>query len=230
MSSLDKAIIAYYEKNGKRFEVYVDAEKTYAYLEKRKKDLNNILVAEEIYSDARKGERAKTSDMEEVFGTTDIYKILEKILNEGEVQLTTEQRRKKTEEKRKQIVAIIAKEAIDPRTKAPHPLPRIEAAMQQAKIHIDPFKDPRAQIEEVVKALRPILPMKFEKIKLAIKIPAQHAYKCYPVLKSFGVKQEEWTSSGDLMAVIELFAGMKGEFYDKIGKASNGEALIKEIQ
>ncbi len=229
MTSLDKAVIASYEKGGKRFELYVDPDNAYAYKEGRKKDLKNILVAEEVYSNARKGERAKASDIKEVFGTEDIYEILKFILENGEVQLTTEQRRKKTEEKRKQIIAIIAKEAIDPRTNAPHPPQRIEQAMEQARVHIDPFKDARAQLEEVVKALRGVLPMKFEKVKLAVKIPAVHAYKCYGTLKSYGIKQEEWTPKGDLIVMVELFAGMRGEFYDRIGKLSNGEAVIKEI-
>jgi ribosome maturation protein SDO1 len=116
MTSLDKAIIASYEKGGKRFELYVDPDNAYAYVEKKKPDLKNILVAEEVYADAKKGERAKAGDVEKVFGTSDIMKILEFILDEGEVQLTTDRRRKKVEEKRKQVVAILLREAIDPRT------------------------------------------------------------------------------------------------------------------
>ncbi|MBN1170185.1 ribosome assembly factor SBDS, partial [Candidatus Micrarchaeota archaeon] len=184
MASLDKAIIASYEKEGKRFEIYVDPDAAYAYLEKSKKDLKNILVSDEVYEDAKKGDRAKASDLEKVFGTTDIMQILELIMKKGEVQLTTEQRRKKTEEKRKKIVAILLREAIDPRTKAPHTQIRLENAMEQAKIHVDPFKDEREQVDEIVKILRPILPMKFEKAKIAVKVPAAFAHKCYGTLKN----------------------------------------------
>ena len=176
MVSLDRAIIASYEKEGKRFELYVDPDAAYAFVERRKPDVKNILVAEEVYEDAKKGEKAKAADVQKVFGTTDIMEILEFVLRNGEVQLTTEQRRKKTEEKRKQIVAILLREAIDPRTKAPHTQVRLEQAMEQVRIHVDPFKDAREQLEEVVKALRPILPMKFEKIKIAVKVPASWRY------------------------------------------------------
>lgn len=229
MVSLDRAIIASYEKEGKRFELYVDPDATYAYIEKRKPDVKNILVAEEIYSNAKKAEKAKPSDIQKVFGTTDIMHILEFILKNGDVQLTTEQRRKMVEEKRKQIMAILLREAIDPRTKAPHTQIRLEQALEQAKFHVDPFKDPREQLEEVVKALRPILPMKFEKIKVAVKVPAAFSHKCYGTLKNYGIEKEQWLSSGDLVVVVEIFAGLQGEFYDKLNKQTGGQVETKVL-
>jgi len=229
MVSLDRAIIASYEKEGKRFELYVDPDAAYAFVERRKPDVKNILVAEEIYEDAKKGEKAKATDVQKAFGTTDIMAILEFILRNGEVQLTTEQRRKKTEEKRKQIVTILLREAIDPRTKAPHTQIRLEQAMEQARIHVDPFKDPREQMEEVVKALRPILPMKFEKMKIAVKVPAAFAHKCYGTLKNYGIEKEQWLNNGDLVVVVEIFGGLQGEFYDKLNKITVGQVETKVI-
>jgi len=229
MTSLDKAIIASYEKGGKRFELYVDPEGAYAYVEKKKPDLKNILVAEEVFSDAKKGERAKASDVEKVFGTTEIMKILEFILNNGEVQLTTDQRRKKVAEKKKQVVAILLREAIDPRTNAPHTQVRIENALEQARIHVDPFKDAREQLDDIVKTLRPILPMKFEKIKVAVKVPAAYSHKCYGTLKNYGIEKEEWTKAGDLIVVVRIFAGMQGEFYDKLNKMTTGQVETKVV-
>ncbi len=229
MVSLDKAILAIYEKGGNKFEIYVDPDAAYAYLDKRKPDLKNILVAEEVYSDARKGEKAKPSDITKVFGTSDIMKILEFVMKNGTVQLTTEQRRKKVEERYKQIVAILVREAIDPRTNAPHTQIRIENALEQAKIHVDPFKDPREQLEEIVKELRPIIPLKFEKIKIAVRIPAEFAHKCFGTLKNYGVQREEWTKSGELIAVVEIFGGMAGEFYDKLNKLTAGQVETKQL-
>ena len=229
MVSLDRAIIASYEKEGKRFELYVDPDAAYAFVERRKPDVKNILVAEEVYEDAKKGEKAKAADVQKVFGTTDIMEILEFVLRNGEVQLTTEQRRKKTEEKRKQIVAILLREAIDPRTKAPHTQVRLEQAMEQVRIHVDPFKDAREQLEEVVKALRPILPMKFEKLKIAIKVPAAFAHRCYGTLKNYGIEKEQWLGTGELVVVVEIFGGLQGEFYDKLNKITSGQVETKVL-
>ncbi len=227
MTTLDRAIIASYEKEGKRFELYVDPDAAYAFIEKRKPDVKNILVAEEIYADAKKGEKAKASDVQKVFGTTDVVAILEFVLRNGEVQLTTEQRRKKVQERRKQIIAILLREAIDPRTKAPHTQIRLEQAMEQANIHVDPFKDPREQLEDVVKALRPLLPMKFEKVKIAVKVPAPFAHKCYGTLKNYGIEREQWLNNGDLVVVVEIFGGLQGEFYDKLNKLTTGQVETK---
>jgi ribosome maturation protein SDO1 len=227
MTTLDRAIIASYEKEGRRFELYVDPDAAYAFIERRKPDVKNILVAEEIYADAKKGEKAKPSDIQKVFGTTDMLAILEFVLRNGEVQLTTEQRRKKVEERRKQILAILLREAIDPRTKAPHTQIRLEQAMEQANIHVDPFKDPREQLEDVVKALRPLLPMKFEKVKIAVKVPAAFAHKCYGTLKNYGIEREQWLNNGDLVVVVEIFGGLQGEFYDKLNKLTTGQVETK---
>jgi ribosome maturation protein SDO1 len=229
MTTLDNAIIASYEKGGKKFELYVDPDAAYAWLDKRKTDVKNMLVAEEIYSDARKAEKAKPPDVLAVFGTNDIMAVLEFIMKNGEIQLTTDQKRKKAEEKRKQIVAILLREAIDPRTKAPHTQIRLENAMEQARIHVDPFKDAREQLDDIVKELRPILPMKFEKLKIAVKIPAAFAHKCYGTLKNYGMQREEWTKAGDLIAVVEIYGGMQGEFYDKLNKLTGGQIETKQL-
>ncbi|MBU1682173.1 ribosome assembly factor SBDS [Candidatus Micrarchaeota archaeon] len=230
MTSLDKAILATYDRDGKHFEIYIDPDGTYAFLDGSKKDLKNILVADEIYADAKKGERAKATDVEKVFGTQDMMQILEFMLRKGEVQLTTEQRRKKIAEKRKQIIAILLREAIDPRTKAPHTQIRLENAIEQARIHVEPFKDAREQIDDIVKTLRPILPMKFEKIKIAVKVPAVFSHKCYGNLKNYGIKKEQWTKEGDLIVVIEIFAGMQGEVYDKLNKMTNGDIETRIVE
>lgn len=230
MTTLDKAIIASYEKEGKRFELYVDPDAAYLYLEGRKSDLKNILVVEEVYADAKKAEKAKAADVQKVFGTADIVDILGFVLKNGEVQLTTEQKRKKTEERYKQVVAILLREAIDPRTNAPHTQHRIESALEEAKVHVDPFTDAREQLDEIVKKIRPLLPLKFEKVRIAVKVPAAHAHKCYGTLKGYGIEREEWTSGGDLIVVVEIFGGMQGEFFDKLNKLTVGSVETKLLK
>jgi len=230
MTSLDKAIIATYEKEGEKFEVFLDPDKTYEYLDGKKKDLQGLLVVEEVFKNAQKGERQTASAINKAFGTTDIMKVLEVILTKGHVQLTTEQRRKMVDEKRKRIMDLILKNAIDPRTNAPIPPQRLELAMEQVKVHIDPFKPVEEQAEEVIKALKIVLPMKFERIRIAVKIPSEYAVRTYGTLKSFGIVQEEWLGNGDLIAVVEIPGGMQGDFMDRINKATHGNVETKILQ
>lgn len=230
MTTLDKSIIANISVQGKNFEVYVDPELANMYKEGRKQDLKNILVVEEIYSNAKKAERAKSADLAKAFGTSDILKILEIILKKGNLQLTTVQKKKKAEEKYKQIVAILLREAIDPRTNAPHTQSRIEEALKKTKINIDPNKDAREQLSVILKELKVIIPLKFEKLKIAVKIPAHCAQHSYGTLKSWGILKEEWTKDGSLIILTEIPVGTQAEFYDKINKITGGDNEVKVIE
>src|SRR5207244_5097630 len=87
-----------------------------------------------------------------------------------ELQITTEQRRQLIEERRRQIVTIISRNAIDPRTRAPHPTLRIEQAMGQVRLSIDPYKSAEEQAKLVLEELRPILPIKLEQMRIAVKV------------------------------------------------------------
>ncbi len=230
MVSLDNAIIASYDREGKHFELYVDPKNTYLYLDGGKKDLKNILVVDEVYEDAKKAERAKSSEIQKAFGTTDIMEILEIALRKGSVQLTTEQRKKKVEEKRKKIIDMICREAIDVRTKAPIPPIRIENAMEEVRFHVDPFKEPKEQMDELIKKLRPLIPIKFEKMQIAVKIPPEYSHRAYGTLKMYGIKKEQWLKDGYLVVVVEIPAGMQGEFLDKMNKLTAGQVETKKIE
>ncbi len=230
MVSLDKAIIARLETHGEKFELLVDPDMAYLFKTGSKKDSLNMLVVEEIFTDARKAERPTAEVLKKAFGTTEVMKIAETILRKGDVQLTTEQRKKMTEEKRKKIVAILARECIDPRTGAPHPPQRIEKALEESRVHIDPFKDAEAQLDEVVDALRLILPMKFEKVRIAVRVPAEYAPRAYGTLKEYSIQREEWQSNGNLIVVVEMPAGLQGEFYDKINKITSGSVETKILK
>ena len=230
MTNLDKAIIAYYKSGGDTFEVYLDPDLTYQYLDGRKKDLKNILVVDEVYEDAKKAEKQKNSKIEKVFGTTDLIEVLKIIIEKGTIPLTTEERRRRIEEKKKQIISTLLRETIDPRTNAPHTQMRIENALEEAKVHLDPFKDVKEQLQDIIKKLRPILPLKFEKIKIAIRIPAEYSHKCYGTLKNYGIQQEEWRNDGSLIVAIEIPAGIQGEVYDRLNKLTAGNVETKILK
>lgn len=229
MVSLEKAIVAHYDFGGERFEILVDPDLAQAFKTGKKKEVANILAVEEVFKNARKGERHKSGDIQKAFKTQDIMAITEIILRKGEIQLTTEQKKKMLDEKKKKIIAIIAREAVDPRTGAPHTIMRLENALEQAKVSIDPFKEAESQVEGVLSAMKLILPIRFEKARIAIRVPPEHAQRVYGALKEYGIQKEEWTSNGSLVAVVEIPAGIQGEFYDKINKMTGGNIETKKL-
>ena len=130
--------------------------------------------------------------------------MVEIILKKGNVPMTTEQRNRFIEDKRKQIIAVIAKNSIDPRTNAPNPPMRVENAMKEARVAIDPFKSANEQIDEVVKKLSAIMPLKFTTAKISVTVPAEFANRCFGILKQYGLKSEQWLPNGGSASLTSL--------------------------
>lgn len=230
MATIDEAVIARLRKQGQNFEILVDCDKAVEF-KTGKCSLSEVLVTNDIFKDVKQGERASENDMKKIFQTEDKNKIAEEIIRYGEVQLTTEHRNKLREEKRKKVIELIHRNAIDSKTGLPHPAQRIELAMQQARVHIDEFKKAEEQVQDVLEKLRPIIPIKFEMWEVAVKIPAQFAAQSYRILKQLGtLKKDEWQNDGSLVAVVNLPAGLSEEFENELNKLTKGEMEMKVIK
>jgi ribosome maturation protein SDO1 len=214
---------------GDRFELIVKPDPALEYKLGKRTDISSVLVSDEIYSDANKGSRASSEKLMKHFKTTDQTEVAKQIISRGELNLTTDQRRKMVEEKRKQIVQLINRSFVDPKTHLPHPVVRIEAAMDEARVSVDPFKNAPDQTKLIVDGLRKILPLKSETVRLTVTVPAQFSAQSYSVLKSTGeFKGEEWLSDGSLRVIVEMNAGLKAQFLDRLGSVSKGSAVVKE--
>ena len=225
-----KTIVAKYLVNGDSFEIFVNSDLAYDFITGKIQNPMTAVEVEEIFMDANKGERQSQDKVQKAFGTTDIVKVCEAILKKGNVPITTEQRNKLIAEKRKQIVAIIARNAIDPRTNTPHPPQRIENAINDAKVTIEPFKNANEQVDAVVKKISMALPIKFASVRIEVRLSAMDANRCYGTLKQYGMKSENWLSDGSLSVVVEFPAGMQGEFFEKINNLTHGNAITKIIE
>ena len=223
--------IARYKKGGKKFEVLVDPDKALEYKLGRKKDFTNVLVFDEVYTDANKGMRASKSDLMSVFGTTEIEKIAEKIVKEGDLLLKTEQRRRLIEEKKKQIIDYISRFCVDARTSAPIPPLRIEMAMKEAGVKIDPFRPAEDQVSEVISELSKVLPIKKQMTIISVKIPSIYVGKAYGYLKnSSDILKEEWLNDGSLSATVSIPSGLKVDFMEKISRITGGAAFLEIVE
>ena len=228
MVSLDDAVLARLEKSGKRFEVLADPD----LVEKWKSDngsveLDDLLAMDEVFHDARGGERVPDELKLEVFGSIDIQEIIKVIFDKGSIQLTTAQRKARVEVMRQKIIHAIHSDAIDPRSKSPHPRTRIELALEESRYSVDPFKPVDKQIEEAVNKLRPLIPLSFELIQLAFKIPSSGYGKASQILRKYQ-RKEEWLSDGSWVCVAELPAGRKGDLISSVMKVSS-EAEVRDL-
>jgi ribosome maturation protein SDO1 len=231
MIPIDRAVIARLSSHGHHFEVLVDPEQAWRVKGgDTKVSLDDVLVSREIYKDSAKGERASEETLMEVFETLNTDTVIRTIIKKGEIQITTEQRRKMQEERRKQVVNMIAREAVDPRTNTPHPAIRIERAMEEARVHVDPFRSAQSQVPEVVDKLRLILPIKFAKVRVAIKVSPEYTGKAYGYIHDLKTLKEEWGNDGSLLALIEVPAGMQSEIYDELNSMTHGNVEAKILK
>lgn len=227
MVNLNDAVIAKLSKNNQNFEILVDCDLALKFKRGEKVEMGDVLAVRNIFKDSKKGEVAP--NLHENFGTENIEEIAAKIIKEGNVQLTAEYKRKLSETKKTQIIGMISQTAMDPRTKAPVPVQRVEAAVEQAKINIEPFKSAEEQMQMVVEKIRAILPLSFEKRKIAVIIPSSYSASCYGTLKKYGkITKEQWLGSGALSAEIEMPAKMAEGLIDELNKKTHGDIQIDE--
>jgi len=230
MINLDDAVIARLKKGVEEFEVLVDCDKAIAFRSGKLRDIKEVLAAEYIYKDAHKGLHASEHEMEKFFDTRDILKVAEIIIKEGTIQLTKDYRNKLREEKKKRIIDLIRLNAVDSKTGLPHPLIRIQNAMEEVRINIDEFKSAEDQLQDVVSKLSEIIPIKFELKKYEIIVPAKYAGSSYSILKRHGkFINETWGNDGSLRVVMEIPPGMVEEFFDSLNKLTHGEVQTKEM-
>jgi ribosome maturation protein SDO1 len=230
MVSVEDAVIARIEKSGVHFELMVDPELALDFRKGRNVSLENVLAVREVFKDAGRGERASEEELRKGFRTTDVWKIAEAIIKEGDVQLTTEHRRRLVEEKRKQVADMISRQGVDPKTNLPHPPQRILNAMEETHVHVDPFRRAADQVEDVLSKIQGVLPISMERVEVALKIPLQFAGKASSVIRGITpVKKEEWKPDA-WIAVIEIPAGMQSEVYGKLNELTSGQAETRVVR
>ena len=88
-----------------------------------------------------------------------------------------------------------------------------------------------AQRLNLVFALRPLIPIRFEKARIAVKLNAEDAAKCYGDLKTFGaIVQEEWQKDGSWIGVVEMPAGMQTDFLARLNAKTRGNVEAKILR
>ena len=234
MISLDEAVTARLETHGERFEVLVDPDAALAM--KRGEfegDLEDVIAARDVFENASRGDRPAEEDLEEVFGTTEPMEIIPEVIERGEIQITAEQRAEMQEQKRRKLVNIITRNAVNPQMdNAPHPPERIETALEEAGFTVDPMEPAESQVDDALDALRPVIPIRFEEVTVAVNLPPDYAGSGQAKIREFGeLDREEWQADGSWVGVLTFPAGMQNDFYDLVNEVSEGEGettIVKE--
>lgn len=230
MVSVDKAVIARLKKGGANFEVLVDCENALALKEGKDIDMKDVLAAEEVFDDAKKGTLASASQMKSLFGTDDPVEVAKVVIQKGNIQLTKDHKNKVQDEKRKRVIDVIASNAVDPKTGLPHPRARIENAFEELKLSVSETESVERQVQDLLKKIKTILPIRFETRELSIRVQPKFSGKCHAIIQRYGtIQKNEWENDGSFSCNLQIPAGMQTELMDELNSLTHGTVEIKII-
>ena len=210
------------------FETMVDLDSAIKLKKGEAVDINEVIRDNFVYTDQKKGMRAGNDELENVFGTTNLQEIVEKIVKKGDIEVTQDFRDEQIENKKKQIIEFLRNNSMDSRSRRPYTPDILESAIKESGVRID-NKPVEKQIQGIIENLKKVIPIIIETKKLKVKIPAQHTGKAYGLVQEYKEK-EEWLNDGSLEVVLNIPIGIQSEFYDKLNGITHGSAMTSEIK
>ena len=223
--------LARLKKGGVTFEVVIDPDQAILYKNKKISDVSEVLKSEHVFSDGKKGLQASKEHMSSIFEGKSDLEVAKIIIDEGELQLSQSYRDALYESKKNKIIDIIHRNGVDPKNDLPHPRNRIENAIEEAKVKFDYYKSAEDQVEEILKKIRTVLPIKFETLQVEVKIGAKYANKMYGPISSYAkIIHDNWLEDGVWLVLVEIPAGIQNEFYEKLNALTHGDVSTKIVK
>ena len=226
------------------FDVFIDAQKGTRATEE---DLINIIIRGKINELKEKGQEIPKDfekNLKEKLKEYDEEKLREEaskqIVKMGILKLPKYLRDELIEKKEKQIISYLQKYAINPSTKAPYPPEVLKEALDKVfsgeatgkgRIAIDPLKEVNELLQQIIEALKMVIPIRLESIIAKVTVPAKFTGQAYSKIESFGtVKESEWLNDGSLQAVIEIPSGQFAHFNREMNDLTRGNFKIEILE
>jgi ribosome maturation protein SDO1 len=157
---------------------------------------NNVLVADQVFTDSRKGNVAKSNDLRKVFGTDDLNTCLQKIVQEGDLQVSAKERREDQQQHRRAVIGYMHRTYVDARN-LPHPVSRLEGVIDEAKVRLDQRESVEKQADEIVKKLQGTLVFRKNTAEYTVVVKHEYAKKVQSTIYQFSdVRKEDWSAQG----------------------------------
>ncbi|MCG3216458.1 MAG: ribosome assembly factor SBDS [Candidatus Heimdallarchaeota archaeon] len=223
--------IVRYEKHGRRYEMLVNPQPAWMFIQGEEVEIDDIFEVYDIYENISRGVKATQDDVDVAFENMTDREMAIKILRDGKLQLTADQRNEILKEKRAEIVDFIHIHCINPRENTPIPKDRIDKAIIDLGVNISYKEEAKNQALEIIDLLKPVMPIRLESIKLAIKIPPTYTGSLYGYVISAGnLIQEEWLTDGSLAVLIQIPSGTQADFLEQITSRTKGKAQVKVLE
>jgi ribosome maturation protein SDO1 len=213
-------------KQGKHFEILVDLDEALK-VRKNAGNIHSAVLTNDVFYNLKAGDVASSEDLMKAFGTDNVIEVADKIIKNGEVVLPADFLKKEQEQKYRQAVDFLVKNAVSPEGR-PYTPERIMKSLEEAKVNVK-NRPVDEQIEEIIQQLKKVLPIKIEMKKIKVSIPAQFTGKAYGVISQYKEK-EDWMPNGDLHVVLKMPTATMFDFYDKLNAVTHGSALSEELK
>jgi ribosome maturation protein SDO1 len=172
---LTNIAVVRYKIKGLRFEIACYPNKVLDYRKKVEKDISNVIQSTNIFSNVSKGSFARRDDLLAAFNTLDSMRILQLILEKGELQVTEKERQAEILNRTKEIVNIVAGMCVNSETKQPVSNRVIEQALKGSNFQINLTQSVKQQAMKVFRLLSQTLPIERAKMKILAACPAQYS-------------------------------------------------------
>lgn len=184
---------------------------------------DKVLIIDEIFKNSSKGDRAKGSELQEVFGTENMNDCINMMLEKGDYPLSTEERKKKVEEKRAEIKNYIFSNYTDEKGLR-FPMTRVEAALAEMKAKIDGDTPTDKQLKPILKKLPEIIRVKKRQgVRGVFRIRHQYLGKCQSVIQmNSTVLSERYVAKGAIIEV-SLLPQQQDYLLETIAKLTDGQ-------
>eukprot|EP00871_Galdieria_phlegrea_P000851 jgi/Galph1/1767/GphlegSOOS_G447.1 len=187
------------------------------------KSLDDVLLAETVFTSYARKEKASSSELSAAFETDSLRECIETILHKGDVQVSSAERKEKLEQRRREIVNFIHKYYVDPSKKLPHPVSRIENALEEAKVRIDADVPAERQIPDIITKLIDIIHLKKMTMEGQLFIPHSYIGAASGILAKYVTIDRESYSSKGCTYDIAIVPGEYDLFMSDINRVTKGE-------
>ena len=188
---------------------------------------DNVLVIDQIYKNVQKGNKANDKDIKKVFGNKILLECIDEMLNKGDFQLTSQERKDLTEKKKNEILNYFHNNYINPKNKLPHPRTRYENAFKEYKINVDYSISTERQVKDIYKKLMGSITMKPKETEVIISIGKEDR-KITKIISNYGKILETKKKNGRFLIIINILSSQYQNLLDDLENSTNGDFNILE--
>jgi len=189
--------------------------------------LDETVITNEVFKNASKGDRPKAGAIEEAFPGLSRNKILHEIITKGGYNMNAAERKEATTTKRREIVEYIHKSYVDAK-KFPHPVVRIEMAMNKINPKISLEESAERQSQPIINKMKDLMPMiKKEEMRGMLRVPHEYVGSVKGVLKKWATLEREKYDDGEGFSYsISFLPSNYDSLMADINTKTNGESTF----